>query len=126
MNLPHSSTISRREILRVGALGACGLTLPTLLSAAEKSGAKANACIVISCFLLVSGLSLGIASLASPQLPSGGDHETEPLVMARCNLRSSQGIPPISVDKIQVPSIRYSDRQGAMNNLMNEQAELFR
>src|SRR3954468_18680956 len=43
------SYFTRREVLRAGALGACGLTLPQLL-AAEKSGgeaAKADACIVI-------------------------------------------------------------------------------
>jgi hypothetical protein len=47
MQLPHYSPISRREVLRIGALGACGLSLPTLLSAAENSRAKADACVVI-------------------------------------------------------------------------------
>jgi hypothetical protein len=45
----HTYSYSRRELLRVGALGACGLSLPQLL-AAEKTGgegAKADACIVI-------------------------------------------------------------------------------
>ena len=44
-----SPTLSRRELLRVGALGACGLSLSQLL-AVEKSSvdsAKADACIVI-------------------------------------------------------------------------------
>lgn len=43
------SFFTRREVLRAGALGACGLSLPQLL-AAEKAGAdgaKADACIVI-------------------------------------------------------------------------------
>src|SRR6478735_10038599 len=46
----HSSpTLSRRELLRVGGIGAAGLTLPQWLAAAEgnERGCKADACIVL-------------------------------------------------------------------------------
>src|SRR6476659_10133902 len=44
----HTYSYSRRELLRIGALGACGLSLPQLLAAEKNSeGAKADACIVI-------------------------------------------------------------------------------
>src|SRR5689334_3526376 len=45
----HNFHYSRRELLRAGALGACGLSLPQLLAAERKAaeGAKADACIVI-------------------------------------------------------------------------------
>lgn len=45
----HSPSFNRRELLRVGTLGACGLSLPQLL-AAERAGsesARADSCIVI-------------------------------------------------------------------------------
>src|SRR5688572_1447213 len=42
-------TLSRRELLRVGGIGALGLTLPQLLQAEQTGGAasRADACIVI-------------------------------------------------------------------------------
>jgi uncharacterized protein (DUF1501 family) len=48
-SLRSASTFSRRELLRVGGLGALGLTLPQLLQADQAKGAasKADACIVI-------------------------------------------------------------------------------
>ena len=49
MSIRTSALFSRREVLRAGALGACGLSLPQLLAAdkAGNEGAKAEACIVI-------------------------------------------------------------------------------
>jgi hypothetical protein len=47
---PRRSAITRRELLRVGGVGAVGLTLPQLLAAEQVSsgpGCKADACIVI-------------------------------------------------------------------------------
>ena len=48
-SLRSAPTFSRRELLRVGGIGALGLTLPQLLQAGQATGAasKADACIVI-------------------------------------------------------------------------------
>src|SRR5262245_48932389 len=49
---PHTASLSRRELLRVGALGAAGLTLPDLLRHHAMAGevASADACILVFCW----------------------------------------------------------------------------
>lgn len=45
---PSRGTVTRRELLRVGGVGAVGLTLPQLLAAEQNDGrSRADACIVI-------------------------------------------------------------------------------
>jgi Protein of unknown function (DUF1501) len=97
--------MSRREWLRVGSLGACGLTLPTLLQqralpAAERSGSfgKAKSCIF---FMLLGGPPQHESWDPKPQAPLEIRGDLQPI---------SSAVPGIAVGECMPLSAKHTDK----------------
>src|SRR5262249_46177006 len=89
--------LSRREWLRVGALGAAGLTLPDLLRAGgrhtEKSFGRARSCIL--CFLFGAPAHQDVWDL-KPDAPAEVRGEFRPIVSSVPGLSLGEHIPRIA------------------------------